>query len=191
MIAGSIVLFLRQPDTTNFMPLSGNLLTGNIPSTLPSGLTYLELESNMFYGDLPAFPSTIKQMFLGWAGRPGNHFTGTLQLDQPNEIRINDNWITDIIIQDSSQLYICDLTNNPLVGNSNVALLSICTKTRLYNASSMPNTFIHSTTTWETTTSQITSTIISTVLSTTNEIPTTLANTHVPVSLSMLIKNTE
>ena len=74
-------------------------------------------------------------------GYPENHFTGSLRLNQPIQLYINDNWITDVVIQDNSTLTsYCDLSNNPLLGNPNIAELTGCTKSGLYSAEMLPNT---------------------------------------------------
>ena len=93
-------------------------------------------------GDLPSFPPTLQYLGLGLSGNPGNHFTGTLRLNRPIELYIYDNWITDVVIQDSSQIdpNYCELSNNPLLGNPNIAGLTTCTQDGLYSASLLPVT---------------------------------------------------
>ena len=122
--------------------LYNNAITGSIPDVLPSGLTNFYLHGNQMSGDLPSFPSTIQYLGLGYPGYPGNHFTGTLRLNRPLQLLINDNWITDVVIQNSSQIdpSWCDLSNNPLLGNPNIVGLTMCTKTGLYNAALLPVT---------------------------------------------------
>ena len=124
-----------------------NKLIGNIPLQLPAGLKTLELYNNQLSGDLPQFPSTLENIRLGVSGYPGNCFSGTLNLNRPILLSINYNWITDVVIQDSSVLetgsVLCDLSNNPLLGNPNVARLTNCTKNGLYSADLLPKT--HST----------------------------------------------
>ena len=95
-------------------------------------------------GDLPLFPSTLQYLALGYSGYPGNHFTGTLRLNKPIELWISDNLITDVVILDSSLLVLgrfrCYLDNNPLLGNPNIAGLTMCTKNGLYSAELLPVT---------------------------------------------------
>ena len=93
-------------------------------------------------GDIPAFPSTLEYLQLGYPGFPGNHFTGSVRLNAPVFLFINENWITDVVIQDKSGLPTnnCDLSNNPLLGNPNIAWLIVCTKNGLYSAGLLPNT---------------------------------------------------
>ena len=72
----------------------------------------------------------MKSLYLGLQGYP--HFTSSIQMDQPLELYINDNWLTDLIIQDSSKLLgNCNLSDNPLLGNLNDANLSLCTRNGL------------------------------------------------------------
>ena len=130
------------PSSLTHLLLSGNAITGNVPNALHVGLVYLWLNGNQMSGDLPSFPSSLKFLQLGYPGVPGNHFSGTLRLNIPIYLFINDNWITDVVIQDSSQLApsLCDLSNNPLLGNTNIAGLAICTKNGFYSAGLLPMT---------------------------------------------------
>ena len=130
------------PSSVTHLFLERNSLTGPIPSNLPIGLFHLILHGNLMSGDLPSFQSSIKYLQLGYPGYPGNFFTGTLTLDQPFQLWINDNWIADLEIQDSSQINLskCELSNNPLLGNPNIAGLTICTTDGLYSALMLPNT---------------------------------------------------
>ena len=168
-----------------------NQMTGTIPTNLPNGLIYLEIDTNNFYGDLPNFPLTLTGLHLGIQGNyPQNHFTGTLRLNKPDDIYIFGNWITDVIIQDSSILGTnCDLSNNPLLGNPSISSLQ-CRKVGLYSASLLPytissslkltakatlQTIATSTTSTKTTTMQ--STLQSTTIQTTNETTSTKVKT--------------
>ena len=124
--------------------LHANAITGSIPTVLPNNLVTLWLFGNQMSGDLPSFPSTLQNLALGAPGYPGNQFTGSLRLNRAIYLRINDNWITDVVIQDSSGLgtsgNLCDLSNNPLLGNSNIAGLTTCTKNGLFSMSLLPVT---------------------------------------------------
>ena len=144
-LTGTIPVIL--PNGLVVLSLQRNLLIGNIPSLLPSGLTYLSLYRNQLTGDLPYFPSTIQYLALGVPAILGvpastydNHFSGTLALYAPVMLYINDNWISDIIIQDSSGLSVCDFSNTPLLNNPNIVGLSICSQTGLYPVGSLSNT---------------------------------------------------
>ena len=140
------------------LKLYNNKLNGSIPSHLPAGLVMLDLEKyaisgpipdqlpkslgtlylhgNRMTGDLPSFPSTIRYFAL----KSGNRFSGSLRLSRPLQVWINDNWITDVFINDSSVLTDCDLSNNPLLGSFNIVNLTMCNKNGLYSASLLPVT---------------------------------------------------
>ena len=128
------------PSSVTYLDLSDNVITGSIPSALPSGLVFLYLHGNQMSGDLPSFPGTLQFLYLGYPEYPGNSFTGTLRLNQPSQLYINDNWITDVVIQDSSAFTFCDLSNNPLLGNPNIVELTMCTQDGLYSAALLPVT---------------------------------------------------
>ena len=169
------------PSSVTYLDLEGNSLSGSIPNALPSGLRKLDLSGNQMSGDLPSFPPTLQYLFLGWPGNPGNHFTGSLILNQPIQLYINDNWITDVVIQDSSVLgtggYSCHLDNNPLLGNPNIAGLTKCTQDGLYSAAMLPVTrstltAVAKTTQWVSTTTR--STISAVLLPVTRSTLTTL-----------------
>ena len=144
------------PSSLLVLYLTRNFITGVIPKNLPSGLTHLYVHGNQMSGDLPSFPSTIQIILLGYPGTPGNHFSGSLRLNRPIQVYINDNWIANVVIQDSSVLgtggYICDLSNNPLLGNSNIAGLTKCTQDGLYSANLLSLTRKFTTTLAKTTT---------------------------------------
>ena len=130
------------PNGLTHLYLDENKLTGTIPSYFPAGLITLWLDGNKLYGNLPSFPSTLQYIDLGYPGFPGNRFSGTLRLNRPIRLYINDNWITDVVIQDSSQINPswCDLSNNPLLGNPSIVGLTTCIKNGIYSASLLPNT---------------------------------------------------
>ena len=132
------------PTGLRHLYLHSNLITGSIPNALPSGLLHLWIYGNQMSGDLPFFPSTLQYLYLGYPGYPGNHFTGSLKIYQPIQLNIIDNWITDVVINNSSVLatggFLCDLSNNPLLGNPNIAGLLMCTKNGLYSAGFLPET---------------------------------------------------
>ena len=111
------------------LDVSHNKLTGSLPVS-PEGLNYLHVHDNMLSGDLPTFSSSVNDLWLN-----PNYFTGTLRLNKPVSLYINDNWITNVIILDTSALTTCDLSENPLLGSPTISNLTICTKIGLYNAS--------------------------------------------------------
>ena len=116
------------PNSVFYLSLYSNNLSGKIPSKLPTGLIALDVRSCQLSGDLPVFPIAL-QNFHG----SGNFFTGTLTLKVAISFEINDNMITDIQIQDITNLQSCDISNNPLLGNPRIPRLSACSQTGLYS----------------------------------------------------------
>ena len=114
---------------------------GQIPDTWPINLNIIDVDNNELYGDISTLPRTMKYVYLGWPDAPGNHFTGSLVLNQPFNLYINDNWITDVQVIDPTELLGCDLSNNPLLGNPNIiSLVNKCGQNGLYAASLLPVT---------------------------------------------------
>ena len=132
----------KLPSELTGLYLNNNQLVGSIPSLLPSELKRMHVEYNLLNGDLPRFPDTLFNLYLNDQSSPTNHFSGVLRLNRPTTIVAAGNYITDVFIQDFSALTFCDLSNNPLLGNTNIVNLTMCTMTGLYNASSLPNTAI-------------------------------------------------
>jgi len=132
------------PSSILSLFLNQNSITGSIPNNLPSGLTNLVLYANKMSGDVPILPAGIVDLELGKPGYSGNHFTGIVVLNQPQTVFINSNWITDVIVYDTSQFYpyCCDLSNNPLLGNPDIANLTMCTQSSMYSASTLPKTSV-------------------------------------------------
>ena len=131
----------NMPTGLRVLDLQRNKLTGRIP-VLPSNLNTLDVAECNLSGELPPFPDTLSLFYLSFPGDVGMRFTGTLRLNRPSQIFIYNNWITDIVIQDTSAIHpaYCDISNNPLLGNPNIARLTMCTQTGLYNATSLPKT---------------------------------------------------
>ena len=129
------------PNSLTDLILSNNQLSGPLPS-LPTGLINLKIEGNLLSGDLPTMPVTIHFLVLGTSASPGNHFSGTIILNQPRWIIINGNWITDIFIQDISRIDAtkCDFSSNPLLGNAHLTNLTMCSQNGLYDPGLLPNT---------------------------------------------------
>ena len=127
-ITGSVPLF---PDTVTLLVLKNNLLSGPFPP-FPSGLIYLYINGNRLTGPVPNVPNTIHEFYIGVPGE-GNYFTGSIALYRPKYVFITDNLITNITITDTSVLgTMCNLSNNPLLGNPNLAALTMCGKSNLY-----------------------------------------------------------
>ena len=129
------------------LDISRNSLNCVSPGPWPSGLTLLHLNGLLCTGSVGLFPSTLQYLYLGWSqDTPGtyNKFSGSLVLNTQSlvELRINYNLFTNIIISDTSVLSGCDLSYNPLLGNPNIAKLTMCTQTGLYSASLLPNTIL-------------------------------------------------
>ena len=136
---------------------SGNLFTGNIPTPLPNTLTNLALDENKMSGDVPTLPLSLQYLWLGYPGYPGNQFNGSVRMYKPINLVINDNYITDVRVTDKTALTSCDLSNNPLLGNLNIAALTMCLKNGLYSAA-LPVTISLSKTTLKTSIATIRST---------------------------------
>ena len=140
-LTGSISGVTTWPSTLQRLDLSLNSIVGSIPANLPNGLVYLLLDGNDMSGDLPILPNSLKYVFFATTGSLGNHFSGTLSLSQPIQVFAVGNWITNIIIQDPSQLTAnCDISNTPLLGNSNLGSLSFCSQSNFYLANLLPIT---------------------------------------------------
>ena len=123
------------PSTVTYLSLSRNSLTGTIPTSLPPGLVSLYLYDNKLTGVVPSFPQTLRVLHLGRYGFPGNQLTGRVYLYQPQEVFLNDNLITDVVIQNTTLLTDgCSLSNNPLLGNPNIANLTMCAKNGLFGS---------------------------------------------------------
>ena len=117
--------------------LNSNQIIGSIPS-LPSNLTKLWLHNNNMGGDVPTLPDSLIDLNIGF-----NQFTGTVRLNnKPTKLNIENNWITDVIIQDVTGMNSlnCKISNNPLLGNPNILNLVSCVQISLYAASLLPNT---------------------------------------------------
>ena len=143
-LVGSVPL--NWPIGVEFLNLGSNFLTGAITSVvLPPSLVTLYIGDNMLTGDLPTFPASLQHVWLSLdAPTNFNRFSGTLTLTRPVHIIINGNYITDIIVADTTRIIsgFCDISNNPLLGNSRISLLTMCRKNNLYSPSMLPNTKI-------------------------------------------------
>ena len=125
------------PQNLTVFDVHRNGLTGKIPVPLPSTLIQLAVDGNRLIGDVPTLPLNLQYLWLG-----GNKFTGSVTINRPIKLFINSNNITDVYVTDTSVLTIgnCDLSDNPLLGNANIANLIMCTRTGLFDAVSIPAT---------------------------------------------------
>ena len=137
-LGGSINGSALPPNLFNF-DVSFASVTGPIP-ILPAGISYFAVQGNKMSGDVPPLPSSLDQLILGLPNSPGNHFSGSIVLSSPTNVKINFNLITDITIQSTTSLSNCDLSNNPLLGNPRLTALPMCTKNNLYSANLLPIT---------------------------------------------------
>ena len=200
--------FPSLPSVLLTFAASNNAFTGSIPA-LPQGLQVLKLHGNAMSGNLPIFPSSLSILYLGYPRVSGNHFTGTVVLNKPTQLFINSNFIADVQITDSSLFigtFVCDLSDNPLLGNPNIAGLTKCTKNGLYAApvtisvsktsfSSFSTTTLKQTTkpsTISTTTSftkSTTSSSLQTTISTISKQPSVTKSTHIESTDSPLAES--
>ena len=130
------------PSGFTTLILNSNILTGDISTMIwPASMIQINLDNNILSGDISNLPRNLRHLYLGYFNNVNkNRFTGHLNLNQPIRVSINFNWINNIVIANSSILTYCDLSNTPLLGNSQISGLTMCTKTNLYNASLLPNT---------------------------------------------------
>ena len=97
------------------------------------------MDTNNLTGVIPALPQTLNNLQLGYPDDSKfNNFTGSLLLNQPLYLYINNNLISDLIVYDPSLLANnCDLSNNPLLGNPHIMNLTMCIQTGLYASQSL------------------------------------------------------
>ena len=125
-------------------------LYGNVNASLfPKYVTVVYIQNNELTGDLTLFPDTIQQLQIN-----DNHFTGSLHLKMPLFFFAQNNYITDLVFDDISQLpeAFCDFSNNPLLGNSNIVVLTMCTQNDLYDSVELASrlfTVSSTVTTWQ------------------------------------------
>ena len=132
------------PSTIRFLWLYNNNMCCQITSISPAIIEF-HVQGNRFSGSLPPFPDSAISIYLGTSSYKSNKFIGTLDLFRPYFLYITGNLITDVFIRDPSQLTIsnCDLSENPLLGNANIANLT-CTKSNMYkNIVTNSNTIKH------------------------------------------------
>eukprot|EP00835_Amoeboradix_gromovi_P000849 NODE_32_length_32166_cov_0.707737.p2 type:complete len:406 gc:universal NODE_32_length_32166_cov_0.707737:12297-13514(+) len=135
MINGSIPTVL--PTGLLSLLLNKNKLSGSLPSSIPSGLVSLDFSNNNLSGPVPDL-SSIEYIYLNKDVPPYNQFTGGISVLKPKELYVPNNLITNILINDTQQLIICNISNNPLLAHINDTSLSSCIKDGLYNQSTAP-----------------------------------------------------
>ena len=128
------------PSTLQTAYFHNNKFLGSIPSPLPSGLLLMYVYGNSMLGDIPALPTSLQELGIGWPAMYGNHFTGSVVFQKPVRLYLNNNYISNIVVNDSSAITGCDLSGTALLGNPNLGNLAACIKTGLYSANSLPNT---------------------------------------------------
>ena len=120
------------PNSIQFLYLDNNKLTGSIPVTLPTSLTTLDVSGNQLSGNVPSFSSRIANLTLGSTNN-SNKLSGSIEMNAPQSLFIQGNQISNVAVKNTSQLGTnCDLSNNPLQGNSNITNLSGCKQDNLY-----------------------------------------------------------
>eukprot|EP00835_Amoeboradix_gromovi_P002196 NODE_119_length_18895_cov_0.454990.p2 type:complete len:925 gc:universal NODE_119_length_18895_cov_0.454990:16893-14119(-) len=125
------------PDSLQSLLLNKNKLSGSLPSSIPSGLVSLDVSNNNLSGPVPNL-SSIEYIYLNRDVPPFNQFTGSISVLKPKELYVPNNLITNILISETQQLMICNISNNPLLAHINDASLSSCIKDGLYNQSTAP-----------------------------------------------------
>ena len=156
-LTGTIPLL---PSALTQVWLSFNLLTGSIPG-LPSALEVLYFDSNFLTGTIPPIPPTVAEFGvsynllsgvvpalssyqMSYVYLQGNRLSGKLSVNEPIDLLINNNYISDVVVQSviSLNATACDLSNNPLLGNSRIQNLVTkgCKVLGLYAESLLPFT---------------------------------------------------
>ena len=109
--------------------IHNNLLIGSIPA-LPQGLALFNCHGNLLSGEMPQIPRSLKILKLGTPEYTSNKISGSIVLDTPTIVLINNNLISKIVIYNTSLLAVdqCDLSYNPL--NTDLAAnLTMCAMT--------------------------------------------------------------
>ena len=144
------------PSSLNILSLNSNKLTGTIP-VLPNALKELNLDNNFLTGSIPSIPDSLSMLSLSNNQLSGtvppltsnnieyvyldrNLLSGTLIINNPKQLTINDNYFTDVVLTTNSSLEVCDFSKNPLLGNSHAIELDGCVAVELYAASLLPFT---------------------------------------------------
>ena len=203
------------PSTLTTLKVAGNSFSGSLNIAWPSGLSLLDVSNNAFQCDLsgnwpssltelhlnglsctgfiPAFLSTLQSLSLGVTSDSSqfNHFSGALTMNKPIKLYINNNWITSVIVTDTSSLTSCDLSNNPLLGDPHLSTLTMCIKNNLYMP---PNTISTSVTSRVTSSSTVSSKISSYITLTQSSfsiksLSTTIMDFSLSISKTTLVRS--
>ena len=113
------------PNNLAYLDVSYNQITGGLPKNYP--IFGLELSENYMYGNVSAIPSTLQEI-----GLSNNLFYGEIVVKKPKVFDISSNFISDVFLMDSSRLEACYLDNNPLLNNTHVEGLVMCSQQDLY-----------------------------------------------------------
>ena len=128
----------KIPPFLRWLHVDNNFLTGLVPSEIRRTFVHLRLNENLgLYGDVTNITNAeLNELWLTTPGlESGTKFTGKLVLNRPSVVFIRGNSITDLVVLDTSNLVYCDISDNPLLGNPNIANLTMCTKNGLYTSS--------------------------------------------------------
>ena len=119
------------PASLTNLFLGDNLLNGSISPFTPY-IIYIDIGGNRFKGNVPLIPESVEQLELGSINYPGNLFTGELILYKPTHVLLNYNLLTSVILYDTSLLFECDISDNPLLNHYSIKNLTKCIRNRLY-----------------------------------------------------------
>ena len=102
------------------LDLGFNNISGKIP-LLPSNLTDLRLNDNMFTGSVTNQLDFVKTIYLN-----NNNFSGKATLNHPNMLFLQNNHFTSVEVTNTSGLTACDISGNQLDSESIFNLQSLC-----------------------------------------------------------------
>eukprot|EP00834_Sanchytrium_tribonematis_P003119 NODE_112_length_18534_cov_1.163656.p3 type:complete len:518 gc:universal NODE_112_length_18534_cov_1.163656:14348-12795(-) len=124
-----------------------NLFSGSIPA-IPNSVSILCLSANQLEGVIPTLPPTLnsflinQNLFTGFENTTfslttlvadNNKISGVIHISgKPNTVIINDNLLTGFVIEDTSMLTQCDISNNPMLGYPSLKVLKMCVQNNLY-----------------------------------------------------------
>eukprot|EP00834_Sanchytrium_tribonematis_P002376 NODE_72_length_24857_cov_0.454399.p12 type:complete len:242 gc:universal NODE_72_length_24857_cov_0.454399:7033-6308(-) len=118
------------PSTLTSIDMSGNNLTGNIPNwQINSTRDYFNISNNYFIGSISQSLQYVNTLDLSHNHLSGcisfqlkgssfylnnNYLSGNLSFMAPSQLSISNNFVTNVVIYNSTGLQKCDLSNNPL-----------------------------------------------------------------------------